>query len=79
MQASRNRKKRWLTLALVVAAAPILMAVVQWLSPRLPGTAGELFRRNLREDIEAAALIYSESGDIRDYLDPEKGRYRTGR
>lgn len=58
-----------LVIALFVAGA-------HWLSPRLPGQAGEVFRRNVDENIEATALIYSESGDIRDYIDDREGRYR---
>ena len=44
-------------------------------SPRLPGAAGAVYRRNVARDVEATALIYTESGDVRDYLDDEGGRY----
>jgi hypothetical protein len=75
----RTRSRKWLGIALAAAVAPALLAAAHWISPLLPGAAGEVFRQNVSHDIEATALIYSESGDIRDYLDPEKGRYRTSR
>ncbi|MBW2528219.1 MAG: hypothetical protein JRI23_28845 [Deltaproteobacteria bacterium] len=51
--------------------------VVDALSPRLPGPAGALYRHNVDRDVDATALVYSESGDVADYLDEAHGRYRT--
>ncbi|MFH1532418.1 MAG: hypothetical protein ABIK09_16965 [Pseudomonadota bacterium] len=62
-----------ITVALV--AVLLFIAMASWLSPLLPGVAGEVYRQNVRLDIEATALIYTESGDVRDYLDPMKGKY----
>jgi hypothetical protein len=66
-------------LRLVVALAIVggLSVLLHLLSPRLPGTAGDLYRRNVAEDVPATALVYTESGDVRDYLDDETGRYRA--
>ncbi len=75
MNAPRPRRAGWLRLAALVAAITTLGALLHVLSPRLPGTAGELYRRNVAEDVEATALIYTESGDVRDYLDDQRGRY----
>jgi hypothetical protein len=65
----------WLRLAALVVAAGVLGTLVHVLSPWLPGPAGAVFRRNVEHDIDATALIYSESGDVADYLDDEAGRY----
>jgi hypothetical protein len=73
----RKRVTGWLRLAAAMAAVAALVALLQAVSPRLPGTAGAVFRRNLAEQVEASALLYTESGDVRDYLDAERGRYRT--
>lgn len=71
-----GRKRGAAILALSAAAVPALLFAAHRLSPLIPGTAGEIFRRNKADDIETTALVYSESGDVRDYLDPENGRYR---
>ncbi len=72
----RERRSRgWLRLAVAIAAIAGCAVVLHLISPRLPGTAGELYRRNVAEDVPATALVYTESGDVRDYLDPDEGRY----
>ena len=75
MDAPTPRHRDWLRLVALVAAIAGLGALLHLLSPRLPGAAGEVYRRNLAEDVEATALIYTESGDVADYLDDERGRY----
>ena len=52
------------------------IAAASRLSPSLPGTAGALYRHNVDAELEPTALIYTESGDVRDYLDGVEGRYR---
>lgn len=59
-----------------MAAVSLFIAAASWLSPRIPGVAGEVYRQNIRQDIEATALVYTESGDVQDYLDPIEGKYR---
>lgn len=70
-----NRKKGWLAFVLVLATASALFVAADHLSPQLPGSAGVVFRQNVAADIEATALIYTESGDVMDYLDSSKGKY----
>ena len=65
----------WLRLAALLVVGGGLGTLVHLLSPRLPGAAGAVFRRNVDHDVDATALIYTESGDVRDYLDDERGRY----
>ena len=61
-----------LSLGLVVA----FVTIAELSSPSIPGVAGALFKRNVEADIEATALIYTESTDVRDYLDEVDGKYR---
>ena len=70
---------RWLVLLACAAAVALFVAVAHWLSPRLPGTAGVLFRDNVAENIDAAALFYTEAGDVRDFIDERTGKYRIVR
>ena len=65
-----------ITIALV--AISLFIAMASWLSPLIPGVAGEVYRHNVRQDIEAGALVYTESGDVEDYIDPVRGKYRQG-
>ena len=73
--AARGGGRRWLALGLGLGGLAVLVVALATVSPRLPGPAGTMFRRNVAEDIEATAFIYTESGDVRDYLDEEHGRY----
>ncbi len=66
-------------LALAATALVLFLAAAHRLSPCLPGPAGEMFRRNRDHGIDAGALFYTESGDVRDYLDQKNGRYATAR
>jgi len=68
--------RSWGALALVGVAVACFVGFARWTSPQLPGTAGALYRRNVAEGVEATALVYSESGSVCDYIDPENGRYR---
>ncbi|MFH2205148.1 MAG: hypothetical protein ABIJ96_18715 [Elusimicrobiota bacterium] len=69
--------RKWRRLALAAAALALFLAAAHRTSPLIPGAAGNIFRRNLDRRIDAAALFYTESGDVRDYLDQKKGRYAT--
>jgi hypothetical protein len=35
-----------------------------------------LFRENVAQDIDAAALFYTEARDVRDFIDERTGKYR---
>ncbi len=67
--------QRWLSLLAILTVTALLVAAASWVSPRLPGAAGAVYRHNVEQDIEATALLYSEACDIREYLDREQGRY----
>jgi hypothetical protein len=73
--AARDARRKWLTLGLGLGGLAALVAALAAVSPRLPGPAGSMYRRNVAEDIEATAFIYTESGSVSDYLDEEHGRY----
>ena len=76
MMERSKRKHGLLRLLVALAAVGVSVGFLHLLSPLLPGAAGEIYRRNVRENVPATALIYTESGDVRDYLDDNKGRYR---
>lgn len=65
----------WMKLIGVVLLLAATLALVHLASPHLPGMAGDVFRNNIEQNVEATALIYSESGDIKEYLDDSNGRY----
>jgi len=71
----KNELTSWLRLGLALIGVAAFITVLHLLSPRLPGTAGDIFRSNVDKDIEATALFYSESGDIREYIDGRNGKY----
>ena len=72
----RSPLTNWLTLLATAIAVALFVAIAHWLSPRLPGTAGVLFRENVAQDIDAAALFYTEASDVRDFIDERTGKYR---
>ena len=59
----------------ILLLVAFLFTFIHIISPHLPGLIGDTYRNNIAEDIDATALIYSESGDINDYLDEENGKY----
>jgi len=65
-----------LALASSLLALAALVTAVHVFSPRLPGPAGAIVRQNVEQRIEASALVYTESGDVLDYLDEDRGKYR---
>jgi hypothetical protein len=67
--------KSLLFLLLGLLGLAAFVFTLHFIGPNIPGPAGEVLRNNIENDIEATALFYSESGDIRDYLDSENGRY----
>lgn len=71
-----HSKRRWAKLALLLGVVLALAIATHMVSPILPGTAGAIFRQNVEKRIEATALVYTETGDVRDYVDTECGKYR---
>ncbi len=70
-----NKLTRWLCLLGTLCLVFALVFVAQRYSKDLPGTAGAMYRQNIEQDIEATALIYTESGHVIEYLDHEHGKY----
>jgi hypothetical protein len=52
-----------------------LIGLLHEVSAQLPGAAGAMYRHNVAAGIQATALLYTESGSVRDYLDPVDGKY----
>ncbi len=65
---------RWIKLAMGLLSIALAVACLHWISPKLPGTAGQTFRQNRDQDIDATALIYTEAGDVKEFLTKD-GRY----
>jgi hypothetical protein len=56
---SRFRKNRWFRLLVGLALLAGFFAFLST-SPCPPGMAGELIQRNLRQNVQATALLYSD-------------------
>ena len=69
------RGKRWLRLALGLALVAAFVVGLHHLSARLTGETGALIEHNRAGDLEVYAYVYSEVGDIGEFLDDEEGRY----
>ncbi len=67
--------RNWLWFGGILVLVFGLVAGAHRYSAGLPGIAGETYRQNIEQNIEATALIYTESGNVRDYLDREHGKY----
>ncbi len=61
-------------LFLGLAAVAAFLTFAHWISPELSGAAGEVFQNNMEQEIDATALIYTDYGDVREFL-VEDGRY----
>jgi len=72
---TKNKTNNYLCLLAGIAGIILFISAMTYICPKLPGMAGEVYRNNLNNNIEATALIYTESGDVYDYLDTENGKY----
>jgi hypothetical protein len=73
---------RWrglLDLLIGLALIGGFVAFVQIASEHVGGVAGEVYRNNLRRDIHAGALFYSELGQLREFLVAPDGKYSRAR
>ena len=66
---------RWFRLVLGLAFLVAFIIVLHCMSGRIPGSTGELVTRNQNEDLEVYAYVYSEIGDLEEFLDDENGKY----
>ena len=67
--------KRTLFLGLGIVSTVGAIIALHFISPRLSGTAGIVFKNNLEQNINAEALFYTEVGDVKEFLNQETGRY----
>lgn len=70
--------KKWGLLLLGLAVVAVFIAVAHLVSPSLPGAIGVTYRHNRDAGIDANALIYTEAGDVREFLNDGSGRYASG-
>ena len=70
----RNTMKAWASFFGGIFVIISFIAFMNMIIPFLKGPLGSTVRNNMEKNIEATALIYSESGDIHDYLDRD-GKY----
>lgn len=76
---TRRTARSWLALVLGVAGVAMFVLLLQEISPALPGPAGAVYCHNVNAKTETSALIYTETGDVRDYLDTVRGKYGSVR
>lgn len=65
----------WFKLLGGITAIALFVGLAHWGSPKLPGAAGKVYRQNVEQQIEADALLYTEIGPIREFLDERDGKY----
>ena len=70
-----NKIWGWLKLCGGIAAIVFFLGLTHWVSPHLPGAAGKVYRQNGERQIEAGALLYTEVGPVREFLDERDGKY----
>ena len=78
MSESKQPTKPWkqvLLLGLGIMSTVGVITALHFISPWLPGTAGTVFRNNMEQNINAEALLYTDVGDVKEFLNQETGRY----
>jgi len=65
----------WLNLFLGLILLLSFIIALHCISGRIPGTIGKLFKKNQNENLEVYAYVYSELGDIKEFLDDKNGKY----
>lgn len=71
----KKRLRAWLRLALGLAFLATFIAVLHCVTGHIPGSTGTLIIRNQDENLEVYAYVYSEIGDLEEFLDDEHGIY----
>ena len=71
----KEKINRWLRLGLGLVFLAVFIMVLHCMSGRIPGSTGKLITRNQNEDIEVYSYVYSEIGDLEEFLDDENGKY----
>lgn len=66
---------RWFKLAAGLALIAGFVGGLHIASAHMGGATGDLITRNRVEDLEVYAYVYSEVGDIEEFLDDEEGKY----
>jgi hypothetical protein len=75
---TESRTSRWLRLMAAVAVGILLMAGIHATTARSAGPFGRAWAHNVRREINASALFYTELGDARQFTDRRGGRYAGG-
>ena len=70
-----SSSKRWLLLILGVGAIVASVGLLHIGTLRLGGSPRLLIESNRSGELEVSAYVYSEVGDIADFLDDESGSY----
>ena len=68
-------KKRWTAFILGLSGLVLFLVALHHGSRHLSGTAGQLIDENEKNNREVYAYVYSEVGDLSEFLDDENGRY----
>ena len=71
----REKTHRWFRLFLGLVFLVAFIMVLHCMSGRIPGSTGLLIARNQSEDLEVYAYVYSEIGDLEEFLDDGNGKY----
>lgn len=71
----REKIHRWFRLVLGLLFLAVFIMVLHCMSGRIPGSTGMLITRNQNENLEVYAYVYSEIGDLEEFLDDENGKY----
>ncbi len=71
----KERIHRWFRLVLGLVFLIAFIMVLHYMSGRIPGATGKLVTRNQDENLEVYAYVYSEIGDLEEFLDDENGKY----
>lgn len=67
--------RRWLALLSGLALLALFVLGLHQFTARLGGSTGEMISRNRSQDLEVYAYVYSEVGDLGEFLDDENGKY----
>lgn len=70
-----NTRHRWLCLILGFATIALFVGLLHLGSVRLGGATGRLIEENRQKDLEVYAYVYSDVGELEDFLDDEAGKY----
>ena len=71
----KTTPQRWLGLVLGLVAIAAFVGLIHLSTIHLGGATGRLIEENRQKDLEVYAYVYSEVGDLEDFLDDDAGKY----